>query len=338
MATPLRIGLVGAGRIGAMHAGNLAHRVVGADLVTIADPVPGAADRLAGDLGAAGTTDVAALLADPAVDAVVITASASAHTELVMAAAQAGKAVFCEKPMALTLEEADRAIDAARSAGVPLQVGFNRRFAADFRAAHEVVVAGGIGTPQLLRSLTRDPGLADPGAVKPWTIFRETLIHDFDALCWLNPGAEPVEVYAAADALVAPDFKAGGLLDTAVVMVRFDNGAIATADASFSAAYGYDVRGEVFGSAGMVTAGEQRRTAAAVYTAAGLAQETVRRDVDLFADAYVAELQSFVDHVRGATPVEVTGEDARAALRIALAAIASVEEGRPVRVEEVEKA
>jgi myo-inositol 2-dehydrogenase / D-chiro-inositol 1-dehydrogenase len=125
-----------------------------------------------------------------------------------------------------------------------------------FREAHDVVAAGGIGTPQLLRSLTRDPGLTNPGAVPPWTIFTQTLIHDFDSINWLNPGAEPVEVYATADALVAPDFKDAGLLDTAIVVVKFDNGAIATAEANFSAVYGYDVRAEVFGSAGMVTAGD----------------------------------------------------------------------------------
>jgi len=138
---------------------------------------------------------------------------------------------------------------------VALQVGFNRRFATDFAAGRQLVVDGAVGTPQLMRSLTRDPGLADPAAVPPWTIFLQTLIHDFDTLLWLNPGAEPTSVYATADALVAPEFKDSGLLDTAVVVITFDNGAIAVAEASFSAAYGYDVRGEVFGSAGMVSMG-----------------------------------------------------------------------------------
>ena len=117
------------------------------------------------------------------------------------------------------------------------------------------MTAGAIGTPQLMRSLTRDPGLAHPAGVPPWTVFLQTLIHDFDTLLWLNPGAEPVEVYASADALVAPDFKEAGLLDTAVVLITFDNGARAVAEASFSATYGYDVRGEIFGSAGVVSNG-----------------------------------------------------------------------------------
>jgi myo-inositol 2-dehydrogenase/D-chiro-inositol 1-dehydrogenase len=326
---PVRVGLIGAGRIGGFHAATLARRIPDAELVAVADPAPGAAARLAEQLGAEPFTDAARMIADPRIEAVAITSSALTHTDLVVAAAGAGRAVFCEKPMALTRADADRAIAAADAAGVPLQVGFNRRFAPDFRAAHDVVAGGGIGTPQLLRSLTRDPGLADPGAVRPWTIFLETLIHDFDALLWLNPGARPVEVYAVADALVAPEFRAAGLLDTAIVTIRFDNGALATAEASFSAAYGYDVRAEVFGSAGMVTAGDVR-TGTAHYTAAGLNQPTVRRDVDLFLAAYTAELAGFVACVRGGAEPFVTGRDARAALDVALACIESVTRHEPV--------
>ena len=334
--TPVRLGLIGAGRIGTMHARNIARRIPGAVLAAVADPVPGAADRLASELGAEATTDPAEMVGG--VDAVVITASATAHTDLVIAAAEAGRPVFCEKPMALTLADADRALGAVGAAGVPLQVGFNRRFAADFRAAHDLIVAGGIGTPQLMRSVTRDPAgaVADPGAVKPWTIFRETLIHDFDVLRWLNLNAEPVEVFATADALVAPEYKSKGLLDTAVVVVRFENGAIATAEASFSAAYGYDVRGEVFGSAGMVSAGDLRQNAMRFHGPDGLAQQTVRGDVELFGDAYTAELASFVDCVREHRVPEVTGADARTALAIALAAMASVEHERPVRLTELD--
>jgi myo-inositol 2-dehydrogenase / D-chiro-inositol 1-dehydrogenase len=335
---PLGAALIGSGRMGAFHAETLARRLPGVRLVAVADPAPGAAERLAGQLGAErACPDPAQLWADPEVDAVVIAAPARAHADLVVAAAAAGKHVFCEKPMAVTLPDADRAIDAARAAGVVLQVGFNRRFAPDWRVAREVLEAGRVGTPRLLRSLTRDPGGFDPARVLPDTIFLETLIHDFDTLRFLNPGAEPVEVFATADALVEPAWRDRGLLDTAVVVVRFDNGAVAVAEACFEAAYGYDVRGEVLGSAGMVQMGDGRRTGAVVSDAAGRSVETARGDQELFAGAYTAELAAFVDAVRSGTPPPVTGEDARTALAIALAAAASVRAGRPVRIHEVEK-
>ncbi|MGY2873648.1 myo-inositol 2-dehydrogenase / D-chiro-inositol 1-dehydrogenase [Marmoricola sp. URHA0025 HA25] len=332
---PVRIALIGAGRIGTSHATLLVERVPGALLTTVADPRPEAAAALAAALGVRAADDAAEVFADPEVDAVVITAASVAHADLVTAAAEAGKAVFCEKPMGMTLAEIDRGIAAAARAGVALQVGFNRRFSHDFATARRLVDDGTIGTPQLLRSVTRDPGLADPASVPPWTIFTQTLIHDFDTLLWLNPGAEPVTVYATADALVAPEFKDAGLLDTAVVVITFDNGARAVAEASFSASYGYDVRGEVFGSRGMVTMGGGPRSALVLSTASGRSVETVRGDVELFADAYTAELSEFTAAVTEGRAPAVTGEDARRAFAVALAAIASVESGAPVAVSDV---
>jgi myo-inositol 2-dehydrogenase/D-chiro-inositol 1-dehydrogenase len=334
----VRVGLIGAGRIGTMHAGNLARKIPGVELAAVADPRAEAAESLAARYDARATSNIDDVLKDPELDAVVITSIAAAHSELIVSAAEQGKAIFCEKPGALTLEEADRAINATRQARVPLQIGFNRRFAKDFAAAHDTIVAGGIGTPQLMRSLTRDPGwpagLSNAAGVKPWTIFRETLIHDFDLLVWLNPGARPVEVYTKADALVAPEFKDNGLLDTAVVMITFNNGAIATAEANFSALYGYDVRGEVFGSRGMVTAGRLNSSPMVHYNERGLEQQTLRSDVEMFEDAYIKELTEFIDAVRNNTTPVVTGDDARRALEVALAAMRSHEEHRPVKLEE----
>lgn len=329
----IAVGLIGAGRIGTSHAQILSEQVPGARLSVVADPRPDAGAALAERFGARSTTDPHTLVNDPDVQAVVIAASSTAHTELIIAAAQAGKPVFCEKPASMTLAAMDSALAAVATAGVILQVGFNRRFAADFRAAHDAVVAGAIGTPQLLRSLTRDPGLADPAGVPPWTVFLQTLIHDFDTLLWLNPGAEPVEVYATADALVAPDLKASGLLDTAVVVITFDNGARAVAEASFSAAYGYDVRGEVFGSAGMVTAGDGARTAMVLRNHAGAHQDTARGDVELLGASYAAEFVEFIAAVREGRQPYVTGRDARRALAVALACVESVKNHAPASVE-----
>jgi myo-inositol 2-dehydrogenase/D-chiro-inositol 1-dehydrogenase len=328
------VALIGSGRMGAFHAETVALRLPAARLAAVADPAPGAAERLAGALGAdRAYSDLAQLWEDPAVDAVVIAAPARSHADLVVAAAAAGKHVFCEKPMAVTLPDADRAIDAARAAGVVLQVGFNRRFAADWRAARALLDAGTLGTPRLLRSVTRDPGGFDPSRVLPDTIFLETLIHDFDTLRYLNPAAEAVEVFATGDALVEPTWRDRGLLDTAVVTVRFDNGAIAVAEACFEAAYGYDVRGEVLGSGGMATMGDGRRNGMAFSGPTGRLVETVRGDQELFPEAYTAELAAFVAAVHEGAAAPVTGEDARAALAIALAAAESVRSGRPVRVE-----
>ena len=337
MTDLLRIGLIGAGRIGTSHARIIARRVPDARLVAVADPRPGAAAQLAEPHGAVAYEEPQRLIDANDVDAVVITASSTVHRDLIVAAAAAGKAVFCEKPMSMTLAEADHAITAARDAGVQLQVGFNRRFSRDFAAAHKLIWDGAIGTPQLMRSVTRDPGLADPGGVPPWTVFTQTLIHDFDTLLWLNPGAKAVEVYATADALVAPDFKDQGLLDTAVVVITFDNGARAVAEANFSAAYGYDVRGEVFGSVGMVTMGDQATSSLVVHDAQGRSATTVRGDVELMLDAYTAEFEEFVAAVRDGRPPAVTGQDARRALAVALACIESVEKHAPVAIAEADR-
>jgi myo-inositol 2-dehydrogenase/D-chiro-inositol 1-dehydrogenase len=315
---PVNVGLIGAGRIGSFHGETVARRLVDAELVAIADPAPGAAAGLAGKLG---------------LDAVIIATPARFHTNILVQAAEAGKAIFCEKPMALTLEDADRAIAAAISAGVPLQVGFNRRWDQAFAEGRAAIDAGKVGAPQLIRSLTRDPGpfAADPGRIPLWTIFYETLIHDFDTLLWLNPGARPVEVFAMADALVRPDTKGEGFLDTAVVNIRFDNGSIAVAETNFSALYGYDIRGEVFGSSGMVTMGDVRRSSMTLFDGRGVSNETWRRDTDHFVHGYTAQLASFITAVRhGAMSEGPTGQDARNALAVALAAIQSVSRKQPV--------
>lgn len=338
---PVRIGLLGAGWMGAYHARSLALRVAGSDLVAIADPALGAAEELAAELGVPRVTpDAADLFADPEIDAVVVAGPARFHAELSIAAARSGKDVFCEKPGALDLEELARVEEAVAAGGVHWQIGFNRRYAADFLAARRDMAAGSVGTPQQLRSLTRDPGtgsLPNAAMVPRWTIFLETLIHDFDALNWFNEDAEPVSVNVMADALVEPSLRDSGFLDTAVVTVRYSNGAIAVAEANFSALYGYDVRGEVFGSQGMVQAGRATETSALRYGAEGVSAKTPRLNIDLFADAYTDELADFAEHVRArrdgsaapdhGIPLTPGLEDARRALAIARACIHSVETG-----------
>ncbi len=330
---PVGVAVIGVGAMGAYHAENLVTRVPGARLIGIADPQPGLAEDVSVRVGGVRwSLDYQTLLADPAVEAVVIATPARFHAEAIVAAAQAGKAIFCEKPIAHELVDADRALQATRAAGVPLQVGFQRRFDRSFQRAHDLVTSGLLGQVQLLRSLTRDPSLDQPQRVPAWGIFLETLIHDFDIVRFFAAGAQPVEVFAMADALIRPEWKARGLLDTATVSVRFDSGALATCDASFQAVYGYDVRAEVFGSDGMASVGEQSPIKLVHHTRSGSTQPRPDWFVDVFGDAYVAELAHFVRSVRAGTPPECTGEDGRAALALARAAIESVESRQPVRV------
>jgi myo-inositol 2-dehydrogenase/D-chiro-inositol 1-dehydrogenase len=333
---PVGFGVIGVGLMGAFHAANLARRVDGARLVGLADPKPGVADKLAVRLGCpVWTRDYQDLLSNPDVEAVVIAAPAEFHANTVAAAAQAHKAVFCEKPLANNLADADHAILAVQTAGVPFQIGFQRRFDAGFAGARALVDAGELGEIQLLRSLTRDPSLDQPERVGASAIFLETLIHDFDVLRFLAGGAEPVEVYAHADALILPDWKARGMLDTAAVMLRYDNGAIATADASFQAVYGYDVRAEVFGTLGMANVGESIGTSLVHHTRGGTTRSRPHWFIDVFREAYVAELVHFAAFVRGQTHSDNTLADARAALVLALAASRSAETQKPVQISEI---
>jgi myo-inositol 2-dehydrogenase / D-chiro-inositol 1-dehydrogenase len=332
----LGVGVIGVGLIGAYHAANLARRVEGARLVGVADPQGGLAEATAQRLGCSfWSRDYQELLKNPTVEAVVIASPAAFHPELIVAATQAGKAVFCEKPLANTLEDADRAIQAVHSATVAFQLGFQRRFDPAFAKARTMVQRGELGSIQLLRSITRDPSLDQPEKVTPWAIFLETLIHDFDVLRFLAGGAEPVEVYALADALILPDWKPRGMIDTAVVSLRYDSGAMATADASFQAVYGYDVRAEVFGSEGMASIGDSVGTSLVHHSRAGSSRSRPNWFIDVFDQAYVAELAYFARAVRGQVAADNTTADARAALVLALTAIRSVETGRPVRVSEL---
>ena len=343
---PVRIGVIGSGWMGAFHAESIARRVPCAELSAIADPNVESAAALASVLGTGKVTaDAADILADPEIDAVIIASPARFHSTLIAQAAAAGKHVFCEKPAGLGLDELDAALAAVEASGVHFQIGFNRRYAEDFQAAKKDLAAGTVGTPQLLRSLTRDPGtgsIPNAARVPAWTVFLETLIHDFDTLNWFNEGAEPVEVYAIADALVEPGLRDQGFLDTAVVTIRYSNGAIAVAEANFSALYGYDIRGEVFGSKGLVQAGRATETAARRYTSDGMSADTPRLNVELFRQAYTDELVDFADSVRarrdGTAPSSAAysltpgAADARRALAMALACIESVKRGTPVAV------
>ena len=335
-----RLALVGVGRIGTHHARTIAEEVKGVELAVLADPMAPHLEELSAELGVDNTLrDPFLISQDESIDAVVITAPAANHVDLIKAFAAAGKHIFTEKPIATTVADAKASVAAAQEAGVLFQVGFNRRYAESWARAKRMVINGAVGSVQRIHSITRDPGPwpGDPARVAPGTIFNETLIHDFDTINWLNAGAEPVEVYAIADALVAPQAKGTGFFDSAVTVIRYDNGAMATAEASFSAMYGYDLRGEVFGSAGMVSMGDLANTAARLYDSAGGHADTAGTDTSRFHEAYRREFQVFADLLNGG---DVDFPDADAGIKaqlVAAAAIKSVAEGRPVKISEVDE-
>ena len=246
---PVRIGVIGTGRIGRMHAQLLAREVDGATVPAVADAVPAVAERVAADLGAAAAT-IDEVLDSPDVDAVAICTSTDTHVDLVVRAAQAGKAIFCEKPVSLDLAQVDRALAAVASAGVPFMVGFNRRFDPGHASVRTAVRSGQIGELHVLRITSRDPSPPPPAYVAvSGGIFLDMTIHDFDMARHVV-GSEVVEVFARGAVRVDPRIGEAGDVDTAVVVLTHEDGTITTIDNSRQAVYGYDQRVEAFGSAG----------------------------------------------------------------------------------------
>lgn len=246
MVTQLNLGLFGAGRIGRIHADNLTRRIPEAHLSVVVDISREAAKRCAADFGIPSIgEDEARIMEDPSIDAVVICSSTPSHPELIREAAFAGKHIFCEKPLALDLQEIDDALEAVRDYEVKLQVGFNRRFDPSFHQAREAVATGRIGTPHLVRVTSRDPEPPPAEYVKAsGGIFLDMTIHDFDISGYLA-GDEIAELYATGSTLIDPAIGQAGDLDTAMVMLRFAGGALGAIDNSRRAVYGYDQRVEV---------------------------------------------------------------------------------------------
>ena len=333
---PLRIGIIGVGRIGRMHAELLAHQVPGAALGAVYDAYEPAARGVAAALGVPAVASVQEIL-DSKLDAVAICSSSDTHVDLLITAADAGKALFCEKPVSLDLAEVDRALGAIDAAGVPFQIGFNRRFDPAHASVREAVVAGAVGEPHLVRISSRDPEPPPLEYVKrSGGLFLDMMIHDFDMARFVT-GSEVVEVYARGALRIEPAFAQAGDIDTAVVTLVHEDGCLTTIDNSRRAAYGYDQRVEVFGSEGMAISENPRAHTGCVSTAAG-----ERRPanpyffLERYLPSYVREWQAFVEALKRGEDPPVSSTDARAPLVIGLAAGRSLREGRPVRVDEVQ--
>jgi myo-inositol 2-dehydrogenase / D-chiro-inositol 1-dehydrogenase len=334
----LNIGVIGAGRIGKLHAENLVTRIPQASVPAIADVVLDAAKETAAKLGIPkATADYQEIIADPNIHAVAICSATDTHSQIIVEAAQAGKHIFCEKPIDLTLEKIDTALAAVDKAGVKLQIGFNRRFDPNFAHIREVVASGGIGEPHVLRITSRDPAPPPISYIKvSGGIFLDMTIHDFDMARFLM-GSEVTEVFAAGAVLVDPAIGEAGDVDTAVITLRFANGALGMIDNSRKAVYGYDQRTEMFGSKGAVSAENQTPYRATLSNNSGVhTPNPLYFFLERYNDAYIVEMNDFIDAVVNDKPVPVTGADGRAPVVIGMAAWKSVREGRPVKLSEIE--
>jgi myo-inositol 2-dehydrogenase/D-chiro-inositol 1-dehydrogenase len=330
----IRVAVLGAGRIGRIHAANVAANPRGR-LVVVADPIAAAAGELAARLGAESSSDADAVIARTDIDAVVIGTPSDTHARLLLAAAHAGKAILCEKPVDNDLARADAAIAELERLGVPVMMAFNRRFDPTNIELKRAIDAGEIGDVRQVIITSRDPGLPPRDYVAhSGGIFRDMVIHDFDMARFLL-GEEPVEIHAIASRLVDPDLMAElDDYDTVTVVLRTGSGRQCVIDCCREASYGYDQRFEVLGSRGMLQNDNLRPTTVRRFTAA----QTEARPpllaffLERYAEAYRNEMDAFLTAVEDGRPMPTTPRDGRQALRLADAALESVAAGRPVRV------
>jgi myo-inositol 2-dehydrogenase / D-chiro-inositol 1-dehydrogenase len=322
----------GAGRIGQIHASNIA-AMKDARLRYVVDVNPEAAQKLAARYGAKVVTEREAF-ADREVDAVLIASSTDSHARLAIAAAQAGKAIFCEKPIDLSLSRVDACLREVEKAGVPMFVGFNRRFDPSFAALKRRLDAGEIGAVEQVVISSRDPGPPPLAYVKvSGGMFRDMTIHDFDMARWLL-GEEPVEVFAMGECLVDRKIGAAGDIDSAMVLLRTASDRMCHINNSRRAAYGYDQRIEVAGAKGMLRAENLGETTLEYFGAKGTVSD---RPLDFFleryADAYRAEMASFLTALKNKQQMPVGARDGRQALVLAEAALESHRKKKPVRID-----
>ncbi len=336
--TTLNVGLIGVGRMGRMYGQYLARRVPGVALVAVADRKTGLAESFAAEFGVAKWyTDYQELLSDREIDAVAIVTSTSTHKEVVMDAAKSGKAIFCEKPISLTLDDAREMAQAARAAGVFFQMAFQRRFDAGYLAAKRKLDAGAIGEPVMFTSISRDPyppplEFCDPKV--SGGLIADMGAHDFDVARMYMGDVR--RVHAIGGTLAFPEMKSVGDIDNAIVDLVFQNGTLGVVQLSRNAAFGYDIRGEIWGTKGSIQIGYYRQTPILMLTPEGISHDAVPYFMERFENAYLAQIQNFAEHVRKGLPPFTTAEDAMAALAISVAANRSLREGRPVDVEELE--
>ena len=331
------VGVIGTGRIGKLHIQHLSQNIPDAELIAICSLDTETAQTLTEQFNIPQiTSDYPTLLSNSQIDAVIVASSTDTHVEICQAAAEAGKHIFCEKPIALDLKQIDETLTIVEKAEVKFQVGFNRRFDTNFMRVREAVTSGEIGEPHILRITSRDPAPPPIEYVKlSGGIFLDMTIHDFDMARYLIDD-EVVEVYAVGDVRVDPKIGEAGDIDTAVITLRFQNGVLATIDNSREAIYGYDQRVEVFGSKGMVVAGNPlTNTVTFSGNEGSSAASPLYFFVERYKEAYLSELHAFIRCIKENTQPPVTGIDGRAPIVMGYAALKSLRGNRPVLLSEI---
>ena len=327
----LKVGLLGAGRIGQVHAVNIAGNLR-STLVAVADVYPQAAETLAAKYGAEARS-VDDVLNDPDIDAVLIASSTDTHSDLIEAATAAGKAVLCEKPVDLSLERAKACLEAAAQTGKPVMIGFNRRFDPNFGALKAASAAGEIGKAELLSITSFDPAPPPVSYIKvSGGLFRDMMIHDFDMANFVM-GERPVTIRAVGSSIVDPEIGEAGDVDTAVVTMTYADGKIAVIKNSRRAVYGYDQRVELLGSEGLLQAENMLENTVVKSTTAGVASaKPTYFFLERYMPAYAVEWEAFVAAMLDGAPMPVTLEDGIAALAMAEAATEAAKSGQAVEV------
>lgn len=334
----VKVGIIGAGRIGRVHITSISTRVKDAVIKTVADPfLNDETAEWAKSMGVEHTTkDYKEIINDPEINAVLICSSTDTHSPISLEAIKAGKHVFCEKPIDHDIAKIQEVIDALKETNVKYQVGFNRRFDHNFEAVQKAVADGKIGDTHIIKITSRDPEPPCADYVKvSGGIFLDMTIHDFDMVRFLA-GCNATEVYVEAAVLVDPAIGEAGDVDTAVITLKMENGAIAVIDNSRKAAYGYDQRAEVFGSKGMVAVSNDSTSSAVISNADGVTGEKpLYFFLERYMAAYAKEIKCFIEAIENDTDTPLGVMDGLQPVLMGLAAKKSLEEHRPVKISEI---
>jgi myo-inositol 2-dehydrogenase / D-chiro-inositol 1-dehydrogenase len=336
----INVGIIGAGRIGRLHAENLAYRIPGAKILAVSDVIEDAAKKAASDFQIpAAYKDHRRIMDDKNIQAVIVCSSTNSHSQMIEEAALAGKDIFCEKPIDFDIAKIDHVLGVVAKTGVKLQIGFNRRFDPNFKQARDMVASGKIGEPHIVRITSRDPQPPPVEYIKvSGGLFLDMMIHDFDMARFLI-GDEVSEMYSLGSVLVDPKIGEAGDIDTAIVSLTYRKGTIGTIDNSRKAVYGYDQRIEVFGSKGAVIVGNPTKDLAILNAADGIHSALpLFFFVERYTSAYIQEMTDFIDCVRNNKKPNVTGIDGRIPVLMGYAANLSNKEHRPVKLTEIDPA